>query len=188
MVTHPTLTTRLCELVGIEYPIVQTGMGWVAGPRLAAATSSAGGLGILAASTMDFEQLRTAIADVKQRTDKPFGVNIRSDAPDAPARIDLLIEQGVRVASFALAPRQEQIARLKDAGVVVMPSIGAKRHAEKVAEWGVDAIMSDNASAAARPFSSDLRPITPRRGSDRACDNTTPMPGPTKGARPVRSE
>jgi NAD(P)H-dependent flavin oxidoreductase YrpB (nitropropane dioxygenase family) len=141
VVTHPTLTTRLCELVGIEYPIVQTGMGWVAGPRLAAATSSAGGLGILAASTMDFEQLRTAIADVKQRTDKPFGVNIRSDAPDAPARIDLLIEQGVRVASFALAPRQEQIARLKDAGVVVMPSIGAKRHAEKVAEWGVDAVI-----------------------------------------------
>jgi NAD(P)H-dependent flavin oxidoreductase YrpB (nitropropane dioxygenase family) len=141
VVTHPTLTTRLCELVGIEYPIVQTGMGWVAGPRLAAATSNAGGLGILAASTMDFEQLRTAIADVKQRTDKPFGVNIRSDAPDAPARIDLLIEQGVRVASFALAPRQEQIARLKDAGVVVMPSIGAKRHAEKVAEWGVDAVI-----------------------------------------------
>jgi NAD(P)H-dependent flavin oxidoreductase YrpB (nitropropane dioxygenase family) len=141
VVTHPTLTTRLCELVGIEYPIVQTGMGWVAGPRLAAATSNAGGLGILAASTMDFEQLRTAIAEVKQRTDKPFGVNIRSDAPDAPARIDLLIEQGVRVASFALAPRQEQIARLKDAGVVVMPSIGAKRHAEKVAEWGVDAVI-----------------------------------------------
>jgi NAD(P)H-dependent flavin oxidoreductase YrpB (nitropropane dioxygenase family) len=141
VVTHPTLTTRLCELVGIEYPIVQTGMGWVAGPRLAAATSNAGGLGILAASTMDFEQLRTAIAEVKQRTDKPFGVNIRSDAPDAPARIDLLIEQGVRVASFALAPKQEQIARLKDAGVVVMPSIGAKRHAEKVAEWGVDAVI-----------------------------------------------
>jgi NAD(P)H-dependent flavin oxidoreductase YrpB (nitropropane dioxygenase family) len=141
VVTHPTLTTRLCELVGIEYPIVQTGMGWVAGPRLAAATSNAGGLGILAASTMDFEQLRTAIAEVKQRTDKPFGVNIRSDAPDAPARIDLLIEQGVRVASFALAPKQEQIARLKDAGVVVMPSIGAKRHAKKVAEWGVDAVI-----------------------------------------------
>lgn len=139
--THPTLTTRLCELVGIDYPIVQTGMGWVAGPRLAAATSNAGGLGILAASTMDFDQLRAAIAETKQRTSKPFGVNIRSDAPDAVARIDLLIEQNVRVASFALAPKQELIARLKDAGVVVMPSIGAKRHAEKVAQWGVDAVI-----------------------------------------------
>jgi NAD(P)H-dependent flavin oxidoreductase YrpB (nitropropane dioxygenase family) len=140
-VTHPTLTTRLCELVGIEYPIVQTGMGWVAGPRLAAATANAGGLGILAASTMDFDQLRDAIVETKRRTSKPFGVNIRSDAPDAAARIDLLIEQNVRVASFALAPKQELIARLKDAGVVVMPSIGAKRHAQKVAEWGVDAVI-----------------------------------------------
>jgi NAD(P)H-dependent flavin oxidoreductase YrpB (nitropropane dioxygenase family) len=140
-VTHPTLHTRLCELVGIEYPIVQTGMGWVAGPRLAAATANAGGLGILAASTMDFDQLRDAIAETKQRTSKPFGVNIRSDAPDAAARIDLLIKEDVRVASFALAPKQELIARLKDAGVVVMPSIGAKRHAQKVAEWGVDAVI-----------------------------------------------
>lgn len=139
--THPTLNTRLCELVGIEYPIVQTGMGWVAGPRLAAATANAGGLGILAASTMDFTQLRAAIAETKQRTSKPFGVNIRSDAPDAEARIDLLIEQQVKVASFALAPRQALIEKLKQAGVVVMPSIGAKRHAQKVAEWGVDALI-----------------------------------------------
>ncbi len=139
--THPTLNTRLCELVGIEYPIVQTGMGWVAGPRLAAATANAGGLGILAASTMDFAQLRAAIAETKQRTSKPFGVNIRSDAPDAEARIDLLIEQQVKVASFALAPKQALIEKLKQAGVVVMPSIGAKRHAQKVAEWGVDALI-----------------------------------------------
>jgi NAD(P)H-dependent flavin oxidoreductase YrpB (nitropropane dioxygenase family) len=139
--THPTLHTRFCELVGVEYPIVQTGMGWVAGPRLAAATSNAGGLGILAAGTMDFAQLRDAIAETKQRTTKPFGVNIRADAPDATQRIDLLIHERVKVASFALAPKQELIAKLKDAGVVVMPSIGAKRHAEKVAQWGVDAVI-----------------------------------------------
>jgi NAD(P)H-dependent flavin oxidoreductase YrpB (nitropropane dioxygenase family) len=139
--THPTLHTRFCELVGIEYPIVQTGMGWVAGPRLAAATSNAGGLGILAAGTMDFGQLRDAIAETKQRTTKPFGVNIRADAPDATDRIELLIREQVKVASFALAPKQELIAKLKDAGVVVMPSIGAKRHAEKVAQWGVDAVI-----------------------------------------------
>src|SRR5690348_13396728 len=139
--THPTLHTRICELFGVEYPIVQTGMGWVAGPRLAAATSNAGGLGILAAGTMDFPQLRDAIAETKQRTTKPFGVNIRADAPDATQRIDLLIREQVKVASFALAPKQELIARLKDAGVVVMPSIGAKRHAEKVAQWGVDAVI-----------------------------------------------
>ena len=138
---HPTLHTELCDLCGIRVPVVQTGMGWVAGPRLTAATANAGGLGILAAGTMDFEQLRAAIAETRSRTDAPFGVNLRSDAPDAAARCELLISEGVKVASFALAPQQALIARLKEAGVVVIPSIGARRHAEKVAAWGVDAVL-----------------------------------------------
>jgi NAD(P)H-dependent flavin oxidoreductase YrpB (nitropropane dioxygenase family) len=138
---HPTLHTELCDLCGIQVPIVQTGMGWVAGPRLTAATANAGGLGILASGTMDFEQLRAAITDTRSRTDAPFGVNLRSDAPDATARCDLLIHEGVKVASFALAPDQALIGRLKDAGVIVIPSIGARRHAEKVAAWGVDAVL-----------------------------------------------
>ena len=138
---HPTLHTELCDLCGIQVPIVQTGMGWVAGPRLTAATANAGGLGILASGTMDFEQLRAAITDTRSRTDAPFGVNLRSDAPDAAARCDLLIHEGVKVASFALAPDQALIGRLKDAGVIVIPSIGARRHAEKVAAWGVDAVL-----------------------------------------------
>jgi NAD(P)H-dependent flavin oxidoreductase YrpB (nitropropane dioxygenase family) len=138
---HPALHTALCELCGIRWPIVQTGMGWVAGPRLTAATSEAGGLGILAAGTMTYAELADAIRETKQRTDRPFGVNLRSDAPDAAQRIELLITEQVKVASFALAPREELIKRLKDAGVVVMPSIGARRHAEKVAAWGVDAVL-----------------------------------------------
>src|SRR5438105_2170599 len=139
--THPALHTSLCDLVGVEYPIVQTGMGWVAGPRLVSATANAGGLGILASATMDMAQLSAAIAEVNERTDRPFGVNLRSDAADAPERVDLLIRERVKVASFAQAPTQELIARLKDGGVVVIPSIGAKRHAEKVAAWGVDAVL-----------------------------------------------
>jgi NAD(P)H-dependent flavin oxidoreductase YrpB (nitropropane dioxygenase family) len=139
--THPALHTPLCDLLGVRYPIVQTGMGWVAGPRLVSATANAGGLGILASATMDFDQLRDAIAEVKTRTSEPFGVNLRADAPDAAARCDLLIAEGVRVASFALAPKADLIARLKDAGVVVIPSIGARRHAEKVAAMGADAVL-----------------------------------------------
>jgi NAD(P)H-dependent flavin oxidoreductase YrpB (nitropropane dioxygenase family) len=68
-------------------------------------------------------------------------VNLRADAPDAVERIELMAREGVRVASFALAPKKDLIARCKDHGMVVMPSIGAKRHAEKVAEWGVDAVI-----------------------------------------------
>jgi NAD(P)H-dependent flavin oxidoreductase YrpB (nitropropane dioxygenase family) len=138
---HPALQTRLCELVGVRYPIVQTGMGFVAGPGLVAATSSAGGLGILAAATMSLEELRDAVAAVKDRTSEPFGVNMRADQSDIDERIALLIREKVRVASFAMAPKQGLIGRLRDAGVIVIPSIGARRHAEKVAAWGVDAVL-----------------------------------------------
>ena len=110
------LRTPLAELVGIEHPIVQTGMGWVAGPRLVTATAEAGGLGILASATMTFDELAKAIAEVKSRTSRPFGVNLRADAADASDRVDLLIAEGVKVASFALAPKQEFIERLKAAG------------------------------------------------------------------------
>ncbi|WP_297824466.1 (3aS,4S,5R,7aS)-5-hydroxy-7a-methyl-1-oxo-octahydro-1H-indene-4-carboxyl-CoA dehydrogenase [Mycobacterium sp.] len=135
------LRTPLTELVGVEHPVVQTGMGWVAGARLVSATANAGGLGILASATMTLDELATAIAKVKAATDKPFGVNIRADAADAGDRVDLVIREGVKVASFALAPKQELIVRLKDAGAVVIPSIGAAKHARKVAGWGADAMI-----------------------------------------------
>ena len=135
------LRTPLTELVGIEHPVVQTGMGWVAGARLVSGTANAGGLGILASATMTLEELATAITKVKAATDKPFGVNIRADATDAGERVGLLIREGVRVASFALAPKAELIARLKEAGVVVIPSVGAAKHARKVAGWGADAVI-----------------------------------------------
>lgn len=135
------LPTALTELTGVRYPIVQTGMGWVAGPRLVSASAKAGALGILASATMTVEQLRAAVREVKSRTDAPFGVNLRADAGDAGERVGIMIDEGVRVASFALAPSKELIARLKDAGIVVIPSVGARRHAEKVAAWGADAVM-----------------------------------------------
>ncbi|GAB2758803.1 NAD(P)H-dependent flavin oxidoreductase [Nocardioides pakistanensis] len=135
------LRTPLTELVGVRHPVVQTGMGWVAGPRLVSGTANAGGLGILASATMTYDELAAAIREVKSRTDAPFGVNLRADAGDADERVKLLINEGVKVASFALAPKREMIAALKDAGVVVIPSVGAPRHAEKVASWGADAVM-----------------------------------------------
>ncbi|MFI6050243.1 NAD(P)H-dependent flavin oxidoreductase [Streptomyces violascens] len=135
------METALTKLVGVRHPIVQTGMGWVAGPRLVSATANAGALGILASATMTTEQLGSAVREVKSRTEEPFGVNLRADAADARERVRIIIDEGVRVASFALAPSRELIAELKDAGVVVIPSIGARRHAEKVAAWGADAVI-----------------------------------------------
>ncbi|QES05584.1 nitronate monooxygenase [Streptomyces venezuelae] len=135
------METALTELVGVRHPIVQTGMGWVAGPRLVSATANAGALGVLASATMTVDELRAAIREVRSRTDRPFGVNLRADAGDARERVRIIIDEGVRVASFALAPSRDLIAELKDAGVVVIPSVGARRHAEKVAGWGADAVL-----------------------------------------------
>ncbi|NUR41059.1 MAG: nitronate monooxygenase [Streptomyces sp.] len=135
------MDTALTRLVGIRHPVVQTGMGWVAGPRLVSAAANAGALGILASATMTPDRLRRAIREVRSRTDAPFGVNLRADAADAGERVSIMLEEGVRVASFALAPSPELIARLKAADVVVIPSVGARRHAEKVAAWGADAVI-----------------------------------------------
>lgn len=136
------LHTRICAMFGIDYPIIQTGMGWVSGASLTSATSNAGGLGILAAATMTFRELEEAIGKVKSRTDKPFGVNMRADQSDIMKRVSLLIREQVRVASFAQAPGERVIKTLKDAGVLTMPTIGARRHAEKVQAWGVDAVIA----------------------------------------------
>ncbi|MCX6481109.1 MAG: nitronate monooxygenase, partial [Mycobacterium sp.] len=135
------IQTALTRMVGIEHPVVQTGMGWVAGARLVSATANAGGLGILAAATMTIDELATGIAKVKSATDRPFGVNIRADAADAGDRVELMIREGVKVASFALAPKPELIAALKEAGSLVVPSVGAAKHARKVAGWGADAVI-----------------------------------------------
>ncbi|MFS8097067.1 nitronate monooxygenase [Lentzea alba] len=135
------MRTALTDLVGVRHPVVQTGMGWVAGSRLVSATAEAGGLGILASATMTYAELEAAIKETRSRTTKPFGVNLRADAQDAPERVDLLIREQVKVASFALAPKPDMIAKLNDAGVVVIPSIGAARHAEKVAKWGAHAVI-----------------------------------------------
>ncbi|MGW8380136.1 nitronate monooxygenase [Streptomyces sp. ODS28] len=136
------MSTPLTELTGVRHPLVQTGMGWVAGPRLVSATANAGALGIVASATMTLPQLRDAVREVREATGgAPFGVNLRADASDAEDRVRLLIDEGVRVASFALAPSPELIARLKEAGVVVIPSVGAVRHAQKVEKWGADAVL-----------------------------------------------
>lgn len=138
---HPALRTQLTELVGVRYPIVQTGMGYVSGAGLTAATARAGGLGIIASATMNLDELRSAIHQVRRCTSAPFGVNLRADATDVRERVELVIAESVRVVSFALAPRRDLIRQLRDAGVITIPSVGALRHAEKVAGWGADAVL-----------------------------------------------
>ena len=140
--SHPRLNTRICDLFKIEYPIVQTGMGWVSTARLTAATSAAGGIGFLATATQTFDEMKESVVEIQEATDKPFGINVRTDAPDIEDRLDWSIKSGVKVVSFAQAPKPDMVKKLKDSGVVTIPTIAARRHAEKVAEWGVDAVIA----------------------------------------------
>jgi NAD(P)H-dependent flavin oxidoreductase YrpB (nitropropane dioxygenase family) len=139
------IRTALTTLLGIRHPIVATGMGYVSGARLTAAASAAGGLGIIASATMSHGDLRYVIRQVRERTSAPFGVNLRADATDAAERVELIIAERVPVVSFARAPAREFVGRLRDAGVITIASVGARRHAEKVAAWGIDAIMATGA-------------------------------------------
>jgi len=141
------IRTRLTELLGIACPVVQAAMGYVSGARLAAAVSQAGGLGIIASATMSPAELRSAIKQVRARTGAPFAVNLRADAADASERVEMIIAEQVPAASFAQAPTPELISRLRDAGVITIASVGARRHAEKVAAWGIDAVIATGAEA-----------------------------------------
>jgi NAD(P)H-dependent flavin oxidoreductase YrpB (nitropropane dioxygenase family) len=136
------LNTPVCALLDCRYPIVQTGMGWVSGARLTAATSEAGGFGILAAVTLDPEAMVAAVRRVRKRTAASFGVNLRPDQPDLAERIDLLAAEGVAVVSFAGGPPAEVIRRLHDAGLRAMVTVGRPRHAEKMLDAGADVLLA----------------------------------------------
>jgi len=135
------LHTPLCDLLGMRYPIIQTGMGWVATPELVAAVSNAGAIGFLAAATIPPQQVAAEIEKTKALTDQPFGVNFLMDAPGAELISEAIIAHGVRAAGYSRAPNAELIGRLKAAGVVCVPTCGAARHAVKAERLGADVII-----------------------------------------------
>ena len=138
---HPALHTVLCDRLGCRFPIIQTGMGWVATPELVAAVSNAGAFGFLAAATLRPEAVAAEIAKVRALTSRPFGVNFLMDAPGAEQIVDAIMHHGVRAAGYNRSPRADLIKRLKDAGVSCVPTCGNARHAEKAEQLGADLIV-----------------------------------------------
>lgn len=138
---HPALHTVLCDRLGCRYPILQTGMGWVATPELVAAASNAGAFGFLAAATLRPDAVDAEIAKVKQLTSQPFGVNFLMDAPGPELIVEAILRHGVRAAGYNRSPRADLIKRLKNAGVVCVPTCGNARHAAKAEKLGADLII-----------------------------------------------
>jgi len=137
---HP-LRTRLCDMLGSRYPIVQTGMGWVATPPLVAGACNAGAFGMLAAAALPLETVERSIEETKRLTERPFGVNFLMDAPGAAEITEMIIRHGVRAAGYNRAPNGELIGRLKSAGVLCIPTCGAPRHVWKAEQLGADAVI-----------------------------------------------
>lgn len=135
------LHTPLCDLLGCRYPVVQTAMGWVAGAELVAATCNAGGFGFLAGATIAADRIESEIVRVRELTgDKPFGLNFHMFQPNAQQLLDLAIRHRVRAVSYGRGPDKKTIGRLREAGIVCMPTVGALKHAQKAIELGANAI------------------------------------------------
>lgn len=134
------LNTRITELLGCRYPVIQTAMGWVADPNLVAATGNAGGFGFLAGATIPPAQMEADILKVKSLTDANFGVNFHMYQPNAAEIIDLVIKHKIKAVSYSRSPGKDMVAKLKAAGVVCMPTVGLPKHAIKAVEMGADAV------------------------------------------------
>jgi len=135
------LHTRVCDLLGVRHPIIQTGMGWVANPEMVAAVSNAGAVGFLAAATIPPDEVEGEIKKVQALTNASFGVNFLMDAPGADVISDAIVRRGVRAAGYNRAPDASLIGKLKDAGVICVPTCGAVKHAAKAESLGADIII-----------------------------------------------
>ena len=137
------LHTAMVERLGCRAPIIQTAMGWVAEPGLVVASSNAGAFGFLGAAVMTPAETATKIAAVRKGTDRPFGVNFHMFQPGAAEIVETIIanKDQVRAVSFGRGPDAKMIARFRDAGILCVPTVGAVKHAQKMAQLGADMIV-----------------------------------------------
>lgn len=138
---------RICELFGIEKPIVQGGMVWCSGWRLAAAVSNAGGLGLLGAGSMHPETLIEHIHKMKEATDKPWGVNIPLMYPEIERLMDIIISEGVKIVFTSAGSPKKFTARLHEAGIKVAHVVSSSLFAKKCEDAGVDAVVAEGFEA-----------------------------------------
>jgi len=141
------MKTRVTELLGIEYPIIQGGMAWVAEYNLAAAVSNAGGIGLIGAGGAPAEFVREQIRKAKELTQKPFGVNIMLMNPDADRIAQVLVEEGVKVVTTGAGNPGKYMAMWKEAGIKVIPVVASSAMAKMMERAGADAIVAEGMEA-----------------------------------------
>ena len=137
----------ICELLGIEKPIFQGGMAWIADAPLAAAVSNAGGLGLISSINFGTEAVRQEIRKARELTDKPFGVNIMLAAPNAAEIAELVIEEGIRIVTTGAGSPAPYIEKWKAAGIRVIPVVASVAYARKMQELGATAVIAEGAES-----------------------------------------
>ena len=137
------MKTKVTELLGIEYPIIQGGMAWVADHHIAAALSEAGGLGLIAAANAPAEWVREQIREAKKLTDKTFGVNIMLMSPSADEVAKIVVEEGIKVVTTGAGSPEKYMEAWKAAGVKVIPVVASVALARRMERCGADAVVAE---------------------------------------------
>ncbi len=139
--------TPICDLLGIEYPIIQGGMAWVSDAKLAAAVSNAGGLGIIAAGHSEPDYVRGEIIKAKELTDRPFGVNVMLMSQHVDEVVDLIIEEGVPVVATGAGNPGRYMKRFQERGIKVVPVVASVALAKRMVREGADAVIVEGTEA-----------------------------------------
>ena len=141
------IKSRICDMLGIQYPVFQGGMAWVADASLAAAVSNAGGLGLISSVNAGTEAVRNEIRKCHELTDKPFGVNIMLQAPNAGEIAQMVVEEGVKILTTGAGSPAQYMPMWKDAGIKVIPVVASVALALKMQTAGADAVVAEGAES-----------------------------------------
>ena len=141
------IRSRICDMLGIQYPVFQGGMAWVADASLAAAVSNAGGLGLISSVNAGTEAVRNEIRKCHELTDKPFGVNIMLQAPNAGEIAQMVVEEGVKILTTGAGSPAQYMPMWKDAGIKVIPVVASVAQALKMQTAGADAVVAEGAES-----------------------------------------
>lgn len=156
------MKTRITELLGIEYPIIQGGMAWVAEYHLAAAVSNAGGLGLIGAASAPEDVIRTQIREAKKLTDKPFGVNVMLLSPYADEVAKVIVEEGIKVVTTGAGNPGKYMAMWKEAGVKVIPVVASVALARMMEKAGADAVVAEGTESGGHIGSATTMTLVPQ--------------------------
>ena len=156
------IRSRICDMLGIRYPVFQGGMAWIADAYLASAVSNAGGLGIISSINAGTDAVRNEIRKCRQLTDKPFAVNIMLQAPNAGEIAEMVVEEGVKILTTGAGSPAQYMPRWKEAGIKVIPVVASVALALKMQAEGADAVVAEGAESGGHVGELHTMPLVPQ--------------------------